>query len=118
MFVIDWECAQLALPATDFGQIVVELYVPWVKLSITAGLWAMEELVHAYGPFSEEFAFRTAIQIGTHLICITPTATMMGPFEEMGDVVRIGRDIVVHAWNKDRAWFEKGDLACLFESVI
>ncbi|KAH7305273.1 hypothetical protein B0I35DRAFT_414054 [Stachybotrys elegans] len=29
----------------------------------------------------------------------------------------IGNEIIVHAWHKDCAWFEKSDLACIFRQV-
>jgi hypothetical protein len=31
-------------------------------------------------------------------------------------VVAVGKDIIVHAWKKDREWFQEGDLAGLFRS--
>jgi hypothetical protein len=41
-----------------------------------------------------------------------------GTSEQNKEVVAVGRDIIVNAWKKDRTWFEKGDLACLFRRVV
>lgn len=116
MFIIDWECAQLGVLSADFGEMVGELYALWLYKSITAGLWIMEGFVAAYGDFDEDPAFRAAIQIGAHLLCITPESKGWGTPQQVEDVVRVGRDIIVHAWKRDRGWFEKGDLACLFKA--
>lgn len=114
MFVIDWECTQLGHPCVDFGQMIAEMYALWLYKSMTAGLWMMKGFVKGYGPRSEEFAFRTAIQTGAHLLCITTTFPGWGTQKQVEFVAGIGRDIIVHAWQKDRSWFEGGDLACLF----
>lgn len=118
VFLIDWECAQLGVPSIDIGQMMAELYALWLYKSIGAARWMMEGVLDAYGDIDEEFAFRTAIQVGSHLICITPTFPDWGTPEQIEGVVRVGRDIIVHAWKKDRPWFEKGDLACLFGGVV
>lgn len=117
MFVVDWECTQLGLPSVDFGQMIAEMYALWLYKSITAGLWMMEGFISAYGNTSEDFAFRTLIQIGTHLLCITTTFPGWGTPGQVEEVACVGRDIIVHAWKRDRSWFEKGVLACLFSSV-
>lgn len=116
MFVIDWECTQLALPSTDVGQMIGEMYALWRYKSITAGLWMMEGFVAAYGDISEEFALRTALMTGTHLLCTTTQFPGWGPPEKVEEVARLGRDIILHAWKKDRAWLKKTELACLFKS--
>lgn len=117
LLVIDWECTQLGLPSSDFGQMIAEFYALWLCESVAAGLWAMEGFVDAYGPIDETFAFRTALQAGAHLLSVITSSSGMGTPERISEVARLGRDIIVHAWEKDRAWFEAGDLACLFRSV-
>lgn len=117
VFVIDWEMAHLGVPNVDFGQMIAEMYTTWLFKSIPSGLWMMESLVYAYGEVTEEFAFRTAIQVGTHLVCVISTLGW-GPPEQVEKAIVIGRDIIVHAWNKDRSWFEKGELACIFSQVV
>ncbi|RSL91619.1 hypothetical protein CDV31_015432 [Fusarium ambrosium] len=114
MLVIDWECTQLGFPSVDFGQMIAEMYALWLYKSITAGLWMMEGFIEGYGNVSQDFAFRTAIQTGAHLLCTTTTFPGWGTPEQVDEVARVGRDIIVHAWKKDVAWFKRGDLACLF----
>ncbi|KAL0933898.1 uncharacterized protein CTRU02_210697 [Colletotrichum truncatum] len=118
IFVVDWELAQLGLPSVDFGQMIAEMYALWLYKSITAGLWMMKGFIEAYGDISEDFAFRTAIQVGTHLLCITTTFPGWGPPEQVEKVACIGRDVIVHAWKRDHAWFIKGDLAGLFKATV
>lgn len=117
VFVIDWEMAHIGVPNVDFGQIIAEMYTIWLYKSIPAGLWLMEGLVDAYGEVTEEFAFRTAIQVGAHLVCVT-SIVGWGPPEQIEKAVAIGKDIIVLAWKKDRSWFEKGELACIFRQVV
>lgn len=115
-FVIDWEMMHLNEPNVDFGQMIAEFYTIWLFKSLPAGLWALEAMVDAYGPVTEASAFRTAIQIGVHLVCVI-SDTKWGPPEEIEKAVGVGKEIIVHAWNKDRAWFEKGEFACIFRQV-
>ncbi|KAF5581262.1 phosphotransferase enzyme family [Fusarium pseudocircinatum] len=113
VFVVDWEMTQLGLPSVDFGQMIAEMYALWLYKSVDAGLWMMEGFIEGYGDISEDFALRTAIHVGTHLVCVTTDFPAWGR-ENYERVVEIGRDIIVHAWEKDHEWFRNGDLACLF----
>lgn len=106
--------AQLGVPSLDLGQMIAELYELRLFKSIDAGLWIIQGLVEAYGISDEDFAFRTAIQVGAHLVCFGTTVQGWGTPEQVESVVRTGRDLIVNAWKKERAWFESGDLACLF----
>lgn len=116
MFVIDWEMAQIGVTNLDLGQIIAELYQLKLFKDITAGLWIVQGFVEAYGAVSDDFAFRTAIQIGAHLITFGTSVEGWGTPEQVETIARTGRDIIVHAWNKDRDWFRTHDLACLFQS--
>ena len=113
LLVIDWELCQVGQPGVDIGEMLAEMYALWRYKSITAGLWMMEGFAKGYAEGSEASVFRTAIQMGTHLLCVT-TDVSWGTPEQVEDVVRAGRDIIVHAWKKDRAWFEESGLGCLF----
>ena len=108
--------AHLASPSVDYGQMIAEMYTFWIYKQIPAGLWMVEGLVEGYGKISEEFAFRTAIQVGCHIVGVIPMVGW-GDEEETKKAVAVGRDIIVNAWKKDRAWFEKSDLASLFKQV-
>ncbi|TGJ87381.1 hypothetical protein E0Z10_g1347 [Xylaria hypoxylon] len=117
MFVIDWEMSQIGVPNLDIGQIIAELYEMKLYKNITAGVWMVQGFVEGYGEVSNDFAFRTAIQIGAHLISFGTSVQGWGTPEQVEMVARTGRDIIVHAWRKDRDWFQGGDLACLFHST-
>ncbi|KAL7626920.1 hypothetical protein AAE478_003694 [Parahypoxylon ruwenzoriense] len=117
MFVIDWEMAQLGVHSVDLGQMIAELYELKLYKSIFGGLWMAQGLVDGYGAVSEDSAFRTAIQIGAHLICFGTSVPGWGTQEQIENCARVGKDIIIHAWEKDRPWFEQGDLACLFSTV-
>ncbi|KAI1354593.1 kinase-like domain-containing protein [Xylaria sp. FL0043] len=117
LFVIDWEMSQLGVPNLDIGQMIAELYELKLYKNITAGLWMVQGFVEGYGEVSDDFAFRTAIQIGTHLISFGTSVQGWGTPEQVEMVARTGRDIIVHAWQKDREWFQEGDLVCLFRSA-
>ncbi|KAI1374637.1 kinase-like domain-containing protein [Hypoxylon crocopeplum] len=114
MFVIDWEMAQLGKSNLDLGQMIAELYELKLYKDISGGLWMVQGFVDGYGATSEDFAFRTAIQVGAHLVCFGTSVPGWGTSEQVENCARIGKEMIVHAWKKNRSWFEKGDLACLF----
>ncbi|KAI1431217.1 kinase-like domain-containing protein [Xylaria sp. CBS 124048] len=116
MFVIDWEMSQIGMPNLDLGQMVAELYEMKLFRDVTAGLWMLQGFTEGYGQVSDDFAFRTAIQIGAHLVSFGTSVGNWGTPEQVEMVARTGRDIIVHAWQKDRGWFQGGDLDCLFRS--
>ncbi|KAJ2971824.1 hypothetical protein NUW58_g9309 [Xylaria curta] len=115
VFVIDWEMSQIGVPNLDLGQMVAELYELKLYKNITAGLWIAQGFLEGYGAVSDDFAFRTAIQVGAHLISFGTSVQGWGTPEQVEEVARVGRDVIVHAWQKDREWFRRGDLACLFQ---
>ncbi|KAI0016956.1 kinase-like domain-containing protein [Xylariomycetidae sp. FL0641] len=114
MFVVDWELASLGVPSLDVGQMMANLYQVKLYKNITAALWMIQGFVEGYGRTDEEFAFRTAIQTGVHLVAFGNQVSGWGTPEQIEKSIGIGKDIIVHAWRKDKAWFEGGELACLF----
>ncbi|KAI1412863.1 kinase-like domain-containing protein [Hypoxylon sp. FL1857] len=114
MFVIDWEMSQIGQPNLDLGQMIAELYELKLYKGILGGLWMVQGFVDGYGVVSEDFAFRTAIQVGAHLISFGTSVPGWGTPEQVENCARTGKEIIVHAWKKDRRWFEGHDLACLF----
>jgi hypothetical protein len=68
------------------------------------------------GEQSEKSVWRNAIQLGVHLLAFSTIAGWGTP-DQIEDVVQLARDIIVNAWDKNRKWFEKSELACLFAQV-
>jgi len=110
--------SQIGVPNLDLGQMIAELYEMKLYKDITAGLWIVQGFVEGYGRVNDdEFAFRTAIQVGAHLVSFGTSVQGWGTPDQVEMVARTGRDIIIHAWRKDRKWFEGGDLACLFDAL-
>lgn len=114
VFVVDWEMCQIGAQALDLGQMIAELYETKLFKNVNCGVWVIEGLLEGYGPLSEEMAFRTAIHVGVHLVVWGSTVAGWGSEQQIKEVVEVGRDFIVHGWNKNRAWFEGGALECLF----
>ena len=117
VFVIDWEMAQLGVRSLDHGQMLAEMYMLWLYKGIDAGLHLMKGYVQGLGSIDEALAWRTAIQIGCHLLCFGTVTPGWGTEEQTREVAKTGRDIIVNAWEKRREWFERNDLSCLFYQV-
>ncbi|KAK7935393.1 kinase-like domain-containing protein [Apiospora marii] len=117
VFVVDWEMAQLGVPSLDLGQMLAEMYELWLYRRVRAGLWMMEGFAAGYGAVTEASALRTAVQLGAHLVCFGTSVPGWGAPGQVQEVAQAGRDIICHAWRKDRIWFESGELVCLFSTV-
>lgn len=109
--------AQLGVRSLDLGQMTAELYELWLYKSITAGLWIIQGFAAGYGVINEDSAFRTAIQTGAHLVGFGTSVLDWGTPAQTEKVAERGRDIIMHAYNKDRRWFDESELECLFSSV-
>jgi hypothetical protein len=117
IFVVDWEMAQLGVHALDHGEMIGELYALWLYKKIDAGLWMIQGYAEGLGEQSETFSWRSVCQIGCHLVTFGTLAPGWGTPEQVEGVARLGRDIVLNAWRRDRKWFEKSELACFFAQV-
>lgn len=106
---------QLALPALDLGQMIAELYELWLFKTMAEGKWLIEGFAAGYGVVDDDaFAFRTALHAGTHLVAWGSRVAGWGDPDQVRHVVGVGKEVILRAWSRDRAWFEAGDLACLF----
>ena len=112
--VIDWEMAQLGLRPLDMGQMIAELWQLKLYKDVDAGVWLIEGFATGYGQIDDEFAFRTILHVGIHLICFGSQTPGWGTQEQADELVKIGRDVVVNAWNTDIAAFKALPLGCLF----
>jgi hypothetical protein len=120
LFVIDWEFTQLGPKAYDLGQILGDLYE---RLHFTpASAASVQSLIRGfaagYGVLDDDEAFRVAIHAGQHLVCWyirrDPTASFGCSIETVREAVRVGTEFVVRGWKRQRRWFERSELACLF----
>jgi hypothetical protein len=118
VFIVDWEMCQLGAPAVDLGQMIAELYELVLFKGMDEGRWLIEGFVEGYGHVDDhdEFAFRTALHVGTHLVAWGGRVPGWGSETQVQQVVGVGKEVILHAWHKDRAWFKASDLACLFGS--
>ena len=93
---------------------IAELYELTLFKNIQAGLWLIEGLTTGYGFLDDDFAYRTAMHVGTHLVCFGSRVPGWGTLEQVEEVVEVGRDLIIKAWEKDHLWFEESALSCLF----
>ncbi|CAG9996630.1 unnamed protein product [Clonostachys byssicola] len=112
--IIDWELAQLGIKPLDVGQMVAELWQLSLYRKIDAGTWIIQGLAQGYGVVDVDFIFRTLIHVGAHLICFGSRTPNWGTPEQNKDLVRIGKDVILKAWGKDRSAFAGHDLELLF----
>jgi hypothetical protein len=114
LFVIDWELSHISSLAFDLGQMFAELFELKHFKDIDAGLWLIEAFMDGYGEVDEDFAFRTTMHVGVHLICWGSRVQGWGTKEQVEKLVEVGRDFVVKGWEKDGRFFKGTALKCLF----
>ncbi|KAJ5149831.1 hypothetical protein N7448_001409 [Penicillium atrosanguineum] len=115
LFIIDWELCQIGTRALDLGQMIAELYETKLFKNVDCGVWAIQGFLEGYGPLSDDMAFRTAIHVGVHLVVWGSRVAGWGSEEKIEEVVKVGRDLIVQGWGKNKEWFERHDLECLFK---
>ncbi|KAJ5753469.1 uncharacterized protein N7511_007622 [Penicillium nucicola] len=115
VFIVDWELVHVGRRALDLAQMIAELYETKLFKNVDAGVWVIEGFLAGYGPLSDDTALRTAIHVGVHLVCWGSRVSGWGTPEQIEEVVQVGRDLIIHGWKQDRAWFEAGSLGCLFK---
>ena len=115
ILVIDWEQAQLGMPALDHGEMIAELYSFWLYKKIDAGLWILQGYAEGLGEQRETEVWRNIIQAGVHLLSFSTIAGWGTP-DQIEEVAGLARDIIVNAWPRNREWFENSELRCLLDS--
>ncbi|KAI0182410.1 kinase-like domain-containing protein [Xylaria flabelliformis] len=118
--IIDWEFAQFGHRAYDIGQMIGDIYERGHFNEAEGAIPAIEGFIKGYGGLDNyDFAFRVAVHAGVHLIGWyirrAPTAPLGFPLERVTDAMRIGRDWILKAWQKDREYFKSTPLALLFK---
>ncbi|OJI82397.1 hypothetical protein ASPTUDRAFT_192642 [Aspergillus tubingensis CBS 134.48] len=106
LFIIDWELCHCGARALDLGQMFAELYLLKHFKNIDAATWIIQGFMKGYQDLDDETAFRVLIHVGVHFIAWAPLIPGWGTSQQVEDAVRLGRDIVTKAWEKDRSWFE------------
>lgn len=94
---------------------IAELYETTLFKEVDCGVWAVQGFLEGYGSLSDDMAFRTAIHVGVHLVVWGSRVAGWGSKEQIEEVVKVGRDLIVQGWNKNRAWFEGQALGSLFK---
>ncbi|KAJ5666059.1 uncharacterized protein N7477_008507 [Penicillium maclennaniae] len=115
LFIIDWELCQIGYRALDLGQMMAELYETKLFKKVDCSVWVIQGFLEGYGPLSDIMAFRTAVHVGVHLVVWGSRVAGWGSEEQVEEVVKIGRDLIVQGWKKNREWFDGQDLECLFK---
>ncbi|KXH63613.1 phosphotransferase [Colletotrichum salicis] len=114
LLVVDWEMCQLAVRPLDLGQMIAELYELKLYKDMESGVWLIQGFVEGYGEVDDDFAFRTLLHVAVHLIGFGTTVQGWGTQDQAKTVASEGRDILKNAWAKDRLFFEKHALGCVF----
>ncbi|PYI04232.1 hypothetical protein BO78DRAFT_174603 [Aspergillus sclerotiicarbonarius CBS 121057] len=106
LFIIDWELCHCGARALDLGQMFAELYMLKHFKHIEAGAWIIQGFMEGYQGLDDEMAFRALTHAGVHFIAWGPLIAGWGTPQQVEELVRLGRDLVIKAWEKDRSWFE------------
>ncbi|KAF5616030.1 cytoplasmic trna 2-thiolation 2 [Fusarium tjaetaba] len=93
--IVDWEMVQIGVRPLDLGQAIAELWQLRLYKDIAAGEWLIQAFADGYGAVSDDFAYRTVIHVGVHLICLGSQTPGWGDAEQQKDVVRTGKEIIV-----------------------
>ena len=66
--------------------------------------------VKGLGEQSETAVWRSAVQVGAHLLSVSTIAGWGTP-DQIEGVAQLARNIVVNTWVRNREWFEKSEHA-------
>ena len=117
LLITDWELTHVGPRALDLGQMLAEIYMLKYFKNIDAGEWIARAFVGAYPDLSEEMAFRTLIHVGVHFVFWGSVVPGWGDEKQVEGVVRLGRDLIVNAWGRERGFFEGTLWECLLRGV-
>jgi hypothetical protein len=106
--------AQLGIRPLDLGQMIAELWELKLYRDLDAGPWVIRGFAAGYGPLDTDTAFRSILHVGAHLICFGASTPGWGTAEQNEEILRIGKDVLIKAWKKDRDAFNEHALECLF----
>ncbi|KAB8297164.1 hypothetical protein EYC80_002545 [Monilinia laxa] len=115
IFITDHELSHLASPVFDLAQMCAELFMLTYFKSIPAGKQILTAFLEGYGPIDEDKRWKMMIYIGCHLVGWGPRVAGWGTTEQVEGCVKLGRDLVVGGWRRDRHWCKKGGWEFLIE---
>jgi hypothetical protein len=111
--------SQLGVRPLDLGQFIAELWSLKLHRNIDAGEWLIRAFTAGYGLVDDNFAYRTIIHVGVHIICFghywSTTQEELSEGEQQKNIIRIGKEVIVKAWSRDREYFRGHLLGCLFD---
>jgi hypothetical protein len=114
--VIDWEISHVGSLASDTAQMFAGLYLLDHSQSTTAGCAMIAAFSAGYGALTDEVAFRVASEFGVRLLSVSVPSHEPGDSSDsqVREILELGRDMVVHAEDRDKAWFRGGVLDGIF----
>ncbi|GKZ33665.1 hypothetical protein AbraIFM66950_003694 [Aspergillus brasiliensis] len=115
--IIDWEVSQLGSVAIDLGQMLAELYLLTHFQSVTVASGMILPFMVGYGSLKDEMAFRVALEFGMHLVLWPCRGSSIRDDLLVENCVCLGKDMIVHAEEKDKLWFRGGVLDSIFNST-
>jgi len=95
---------------------IAELYETELFNRSKIGVSIIEGLLQGYGHLSDKMAFRTAIHVGVHLVCWGSRVPGWGDEAQVEEVVKVGNDLIVQGWAKNKEWFDSHALGLLFKN--
>ncbi|KAG4025782.1 hypothetical protein MFRU_051g00460 [Monilinia fructicola] len=115
IFITDHELSHLASPIFDLAQMCAELFMLTYFKSIPAGKQILVAFLEGYGPIDENKRWRMMIYIGCHLVGWGPKFAGWGTMDQVEGCVKLGRDLVVGGWRRDRQWCKRESWEFLIE---
>ncbi|KAF7856261.1 uncharacterized protein EAF02_011520 [Botrytis sinoallii] len=115
IFITDHELSHLSTPIFDLAQMCAELFMLTFFKSIPAGKEILTAFIEGYGSIEEDKRWRMLIYIGCHLTCWGSRTAGWGTLEQVEACVKLGRDLVINGWEKNREWCTREGWAFLIE---
>jgi hypothetical protein len=112
--VIDWEISHVGSLASDIAQMFAGLYLLDRLQSISAGCAIIAAFSAGYGALADEVTFRVASEFGVRLLAVPSHEPGDSSDSQAREILELGRDMVVHAEGRDKAWFRGGILDGIF----
>jgi hypothetical protein len=90
------------------------LYLLDHSQATTAGCAMIAAFAAEYGALTDEVAFRVTSEFGARLLSVPSHEPGDSSDSQAREILELGRDMVVHAEGRDKAWFRGGILDAIF----